>query len=146
VINQGWGEMSPGLSMATSPTGAIAGITFAFSAACQLSSIRRGIDHWLESFIDDGERRDNVVTVANELATNVLRASPTGTLSLQWTNDELTVHTAQPHASRPERPLPIDPTAPDERGRGLIIVTALAHQVVFTSTEHELIVTTTMTP
>ena len=92
--------------------------------ASQLSALRR----WLTSFLPDSESRDDLVSVATELASNAIRHTRSGqggqfAVEIGCHEDRILV--AVTDGGAPDGPELI--TDPDgEHGRGLVLVRALA--------------------
>jgi anti-sigma regulatory factor (Ser/Thr protein kinase) len=90
----------------------------------QLGVLRR----WLASLLPECPARDDVISVATELATNALRhttSGRSGLFAVEITRYESTVRVAVADGGSPAEPLLIeDPAA--EHGRGLLLVLGLS--------------------
>jgi anti-sigma regulatory factor (Ser/Thr protein kinase) len=92
--------------------------------ASQLRLVRR----WLASFLPEGPARDDVFSVATELASNAVRHTGSGqggtfAVEVSWHHDEIRV--AVTDSGAPQGPVLIG-DIDGESGRGLLLVSALA--------------------
>jgi anti-sigma regulatory factor (Ser/Thr protein kinase) len=103
-------------------------LVFELSAACRLAEIRRTIAEWLAEH-GHTAAADDIVSVANELATNVVLHGVNGTGSLRVSMDVDTVTITSENRSAALSAGPRTVPADDESGRGLVVVGRTARQV-----------------
>jgi serine/threonine-protein kinase RsbW len=97
--------------------------------ASQLSVVRR----WLASFLPDCPARDDLTSVATELASNAIRHTGSGqggnfAVQIAWRQQEIRVAVSDGGASEGPR---LIADADGEHGRGLLLVRALAIRADF---------------
>ncbi|MCB0965284.1 MAG: ATP-binding protein [Ilumatobacter sp.] len=108
-----------------------------------LSSVRHRVRDFAATLDDDGEWLDGIVLVVSELATNAIEYGEGGpaVVDAAVVDDELVLVVA---ADSTGIPIPPDGPVPSEniRGRGLLMVQAIANQVSIETTGNRVIVTT----